>query len=169
MQEWLVTRAHAVPTEAVTGATLLVPGAGPPGLFAIAVARTGGAGTLIATDVSADRLELARKVGADLAFNSQKEDPRVILDRTNGAGIDACLEMSGHPAAVQLCFQYVKNAGRGVLFCIPNAPVPGDLARDVIFKGVRAHGSTARRRFAERDWLVAPLLGGVGSSCGVWQ
>src|SRR5260370_40930656 len=111
MQEWLVTRAHAVPTEAVTGATLLVPGAGPARLFAIAVARTAGAGTIIATDVSEYRLELARKVGADLAFNPEKEDARVIGDRTHGEGIDACLEMSGYPSAIDLCFKCVKNAG----------------------------------------------------------
>jgi threonine 3-dehydrogenase len=147
MQESLGNSVHTVLTEDVTGHTLLITGCGPTGLFAIAVARTAGASTIIATDVSEYRLELARRVGADLAFNAQKLDPGVILERTDGEGVDAALEMSGHPAAVHLCFRYVKNAGRVALFGIPNAPVPIDLASEVIFKGLRVHGITGRRLF----------------------
>jgi threonine 3-dehydrogenase len=161
MQESLGNSVHAVLSEDVTGHTLLVTGCGPTGLFAIAVARTAGAGTIIATDVSDYRLDLARKVGADVAFNPQKEDPSVIADRTHGEGIDACLEMSGHPSAIHLCFQYVKNAGRVVLFGIPNAPVPLDLARDVIFKGVRVHGITGRRLFETWYRLGGLFRGGL--------
>jgi threonine 3-dehydrogenase len=147
MQESLGNSVHAVLTEDVTGHTLLVTGCGPTGLFAIAVARTAGASTIIATDVSEYRLELARKVGAHLAFNPQKLDAAAILDLTDGEGVDSALEMSGHPSAVHLCFKYVKNAGRVVLFGIPNAPVPLDLANEVIFKGLRVHGVTGRRLF----------------------
>lgn len=147
MQESLGNSVHAVLTEDVTGHSILVTGCGPTGLFAIAVARTAGASQVFATDVSDYRLELARKVGADLAFNPQKVDPRAILDQTHGEGVDAALEMSGHPSAVHLCFQYVKNAGRVVLFGIPTQAVPLDLANEVIFKGVRVHGVTGRRLF----------------------
>src|SRR3984957_18088708 len=62
MQESLGSSVHAVLTEDVTGHTVLVTGCGPTGLFAIAVARPAGASTVLATDVSAYRLELARKV-----------------------------------------------------------------------------------------------------------
>jgi threonine 3-dehydrogenase len=147
LQEPLGNSVHAVLTEDVTGHTLLVTGCGPTGLFAIAVARTAGASQIIATDVSEYRLGLARAVGAHLAFNPQKEDPNAILDLTGGEGVDAALEMSGHPAAIHLCFRCVKNAGRVVLFGIPNAPVPLDLANEVIFKGIRIHGITGRRLF----------------------
>lgn len=147
LQESLGNSVHAVLTEDVTGHSLLVTGCGPTGLFAIAVARTAGARTIFATDVSEYRLDLARKVGADFAFNPQKADPQLILDQTAGEGVDAALEMSGHPSAVHLCFKYVKNAGRVVLFGIPSAPVPLDLAGEVIFKGVRVHGITGRRLF----------------------
>src|SRR5437763_6442748 len=82
LQESLGNSVHAVLTEDVTGHTLLVTGCGPTGLFAIAVARTAGAARIMATDVSDYRLELARRVGADLAFNPQKLDPQVILEQT---------------------------------------------------------------------------------------
>jgi threonine 3-dehydrogenase len=147
MQESLGNSVHAVLTEDVTGHTVLVTGCGPTGLFAIAVARTAGASTILATDVSAYRLELARKVGADLAFDPREADASVIFDRTNGEGVDAALEMSGHQAAIHLCFRSVKNAGRVALFGIPDAPVPLDIANEVIFKGVRVHGITGRRLF----------------------
>jgi threonine 3-dehydrogenase len=147
MQESLGNSVHAVLTEDVTGHTVLVTGCGPTGLFAIAVARTAGASTVLATDVSPYRLELARKVGADLAFDPQKVDPSVIFDRTGGEGVDAALEMSGHPSAIHLCFRSVKNAGRVALFGIPDAPVPLDIANEVIFKGVRVQGITGRRLF----------------------
>lgn len=147
LQEPLGNSVHAVLTEDVTGHTLLVTGCGPTGLFAIAVARTAGAATVIATDVSEFRLDLARKVGADLAFNPQKEDPRRILDLTGGEGVDSAIEMSGHPSAVHLCFQYVKNAGRVALFGIPSGDVSLDLANEIIFKGIRVHGITGRRIF----------------------
>ena len=147
MQESLGNSVHVVLGEDVTGHTLLVTGCGPTGLFAIAVGRTAGASTIIATDVSPYRLDLARKVGADLAFTPGADAETVILDHTAGEGVDGALEMSGHPAAVRLCFRAVKNAGRVSLFGIPNAPVQMDLANDVIFKGVRVQGVTGRRLF----------------------
>jgi threonine 3-dehydrogenase len=52
MQEPLGNSVHAVLTEDVSGHTVLVTGCGPTGLFAVAVARTAGAGSIIATDVS---------------------------------------------------------------------------------------------------------------------
>lgn len=147
MQESLGNSVHAVLTEDVTGHSILVTGCGPTGLFAIAVARTAGASTILATDVSEFRLDLARRVGATLAFNPQKTDPGVIADQTHGEGVDVALEMSGHASAIHLAFKHVKNAGRVVLFGIPNAPVPLDIANEVIFKGVRVHGVTGRRLF----------------------
>jgi len=147
LQESLGNSVHAVLTEDVTGHTILVTGCGPTGLFAIAVARTAGAATIFATDISEYRLELARRVGADLAFNPQKADPSVILDQTSGEGVDAALEMSGHPTSIHMCFKYVKNAGRVVLFGIPSANVALDVANEIIFKGIRVHGITGRRLF----------------------
>jgi threonine 3-dehydrogenase len=147
LQESLGNSVHAVLTEDVTGHTILVTGCGPTGLFAIAIARTAGAAQIFATDVSPYRLNLARQLGATLAFNPQDTPADVILDQTQGEGVDAALEMSGHPSAIHLAFQYVKNAGRVVLFGIPSAPVPLDIASEVIFKGVRIHGITGRRLF----------------------
>jgi threonine 3-dehydrogenase len=147
LQEPLGNSVHAVLTEDVTGHSVLVTGCGPTGLFAIAVARTAGASCIIATDVSDYRLELARRVGAHLAFDPTRESTDALFDLTHGEGVDAALEMSGQPAAIELCLRAVKNAGRVVFFGIPTQPVTLDLARQVIFKGLRLHGITGRRLF----------------------
>lgn len=147
LQESLGNSVHAVLSANVAGLTILVTGCGPTGLFAIAVARTAGASTILATDVSDYRLDLALRLGANVAFNPRKNDPSEILEHTDGEGVDFALEMSGHAAAVHLCFKYVKNAGRVVLFGIPEKEIPLDLAHEVIFKGIRIEGITGRRLF----------------------
>jgi threonine 3-dehydrogenase len=147
LQESLGNSVHTVLAEDVTGQTVLVTGCGPTGLFAVAVARTAGASMILATDVSDYRLDLARKVGADVTLKSGPDAATAVLDHTDGEGVDAALEMSGHPSAVHLCFAAVKNAGRVALFGIPDAPVSLDLADEVIFKGVRVQGITGRRLF----------------------
>jgi threonine 3-dehydrogenase len=161
LQEPLGNSVHAVLTEDVSGHTLLITGCGPTGLFAIAVARTAGASTIIATDISEYRLQLARAVGADLAFNPQAENPEIIFERTDGEGVDAALEMSGHASAIHLCFEYVKNAGRVSLFGIPSAKVPLDIAKEVIFKGIRVYGITGRRLFDTWYRLAGLFRGGL--------
>jgi threonine 3-dehydrogenase len=148
VQEPLGNSVHAVLTEDVTGHTVLVAGCGPTGLFAVAVARAAGASRIIATDVSDFRLDLARKVGADLALNPRQTDlAEAIREETQGEGVDDALEMSGHPDGVRLCFRHVKNAGRVVLFGIPSQPVAIDIAGEIIFKGLRVHGVTGRKLF----------------------
>lgn len=147
LQEPMGNSVHAVLTENVAGHAMLVTGCGPTGLFSIAIARAAGASKIFATDISEYRLELARRVGADLAFDPQKTDPEIILEQTHGEGVDSALEMSGHPSAVHLAFKYVKNAGRVVLFGIPEKQVPLDLAKEIIFKGLRVEGITGRRLF----------------------
>ena len=119
---------------------------------AAAVARTAGAATIIATDVSDYRLGLATQVGVDHVLNANTDGPdaiaAAILDITGGEGVDASLEMSGHPTALHHAFRSVKNGGRVTLFGIPSGPVTCDLANEVIFKGIRVHGITGRRIFS---------------------
>src|SRR4029453_5570021 len=56
---------HPALTYSVVGEDVLVTGCGPIGLMSIAVARHVGARFIVASDVSASRLELARLMGAD--------------------------------------------------------------------------------------------------------
>src|SRR5512134_3750872 len=102
VQEPLGNAVDAALVDDVTGHTVLITGCGPTGLFAAAVARTSGAATIIATDVSDYRLSLAKQVGVDHVLNAKTESPEAIAsaiqDITDGEGVDASLEMSGNPS-----------------------------------------------------------------------
>ena len=151
LQEPIGNAVDAALAEDVTGQTVLITGCGPTGLFAAAVARTAGAATIIASDVSDYRLGLAKQVGADHVLNAKAYSPEqltaAILDITAGEGVDASLEMSGNPEALHQAFRAVKNGGRVTLFGIPTGPVTFDLPNEMIFKGIRVYGITGRRLF----------------------
>ena len=152
LQEPLGNAVDAALAEDLTGHTVLITGCGPTGLFTAAVARTAGAATIIATDVSDYRLGLAKQLGADHVINAKTEHPdqvdRLIRNITRNEGVDASLEMSGHPAAIHQAFRAVKNGGRVTLFGIPSEPITFDLANEVIFKGLRVYGITGRKLFS---------------------
>ncbi len=80
------------------GAYVVVFGCGPIGLGSIALCKAGGAAKVIAFDISANRRELAKVVGADYVF-----DPRdgaaheKILELTEGEGADFHVEAAGAP------------------------------------------------------------------------
>ncbi|CUS36435.1 L-threonine 3-dehydrogenase [Candidatus Nitrospira nitrificans] len=151
VQEPLGNAVDAALAEDLTGQTVLITGCGPTGLFAAAIARTAGAATIIATDVSDYRLGLAKKIGVDHVLNARTESvaqvAEAILEMTDGEGVDASLEMSGDPTALHQAFRAVKNGGRVTLFGIPTGPVCFDLPNEMIFKGIRVYGITGRRLF----------------------
>lgn len=151
LQEPIGNAVDAALAEDLTGQTVLITGCGPTGLFATAVARTAGAATIIASDVSDYRLGLAKQVGANHVLNAKAYPPEqlaaAILDITAGEGVDASLEMSGNPEALHQAFRAVKNGGRVTLFGIPTGPVTFDLPNEMIFKGIRVYGITGRRLF----------------------
>lgn len=151
VQEPLGNAVDAALVEDVTGHTILVNGCGPTGLFAIAILRISGAAQILATDISEYRLNLASELGADGVFNAKTLSPndltQAVLDATGNEGVDAALEMSGHPDALHLAFRAVKNGGRVTLFGIPTGQVCFDLPNEIIFKGIRVDGVTGRRLF----------------------
>ena len=152
VQEPLGNAVDAALAESLSGKSVLVTGCGPTGLLAIAVARVSGASAIVAVDASDYRLGLAKQLGATLTLHATR-DPQpamdaAIQDLTSGEGLDAALEMSGHPAALHQAFRSVKNGGRVTLFGIPTGSVSFDLPNEIIFKGIRVYGVTGRRLFS---------------------
>jgi threonine dehydrogenase-like Zn-dependent dehydrogenase len=80
------------------GAYVAVFGAGPIGLAAIALSRAAGAGRIIAFEVSPARLELAKTLGADEAYDPRSVTPsEKIMEATHGEGADLLVEAAGAP------------------------------------------------------------------------
>ncbi len=137
--------------EDLAGKSVLIAGAGPIGLLAIAVARTLGAETVVATEVNRVRADLARKMGADRVFNPVEEGDRLvpaIREMTYGRGVDVACEMSGHPSGFQLVFDALTPGGRVSLLGLLDRPTTLDVDASLIFKAARVHGIFGRRMFA---------------------
>lgn len=80
------------------GAYVVVFGTGPIGLAAVGLAEAAGAGKIIAFEVSPQRRELAKKIGADHVFDPREVKPsEVIMDLTAGQGADLFVEAAGAP------------------------------------------------------------------------
>nr|MDO8099615.1 scyllo-inosose 3-dehydrogenase [Candidatus Njordarchaeota archaeon] len=97
---------HAMFTRAEgfkPGAYVVVYGAGPIGLGAIALAKAAGAGKVIVFEVSNERLSLVKELGADYTFNPVELAKKNltphdrVLEITGGAGADLQIEAAGAP------------------------------------------------------------------------
>lgn len=153
---------HTVLAGEVAGLSVAVTGAGPVGLFAIAVAKACGGGPVLATEPHPYRQDLARKMGADAVIDPSAGDPVAeVLRLTQGIGADVVLEMSGNPQGVRQAFQMLRRGGRISLLGIPAKPVELDLANDVIFKGAVVQGINGRRMFDTWYRMQALLKSGA--------
>jgi threonine 3-dehydrogenase len=152
---------HTVLAGPVAGQTVLVTGCGPIGLMCIAVAKACGSSTVFATETNEKRRAMAKKMGADVVLNPAAEDAvRKILAETKGTGVDALLEMSGNPTAIQQGFKALRAGGRASLLGIPTENVPLDLVNDVIFKGATVQGIYGRRMYETWVQMTALLKAG---------
>jgi threonine 3-dehydrogenase len=154
---------HTVLSADIPGSTVLVAGCGPIGCFAVGIARAAGAAKVIASDVNATRLALARQMGAHVTVNAATDDVvRVVLEETGGEGADVVCEMSGVPSALHQAFAAVRMGGRVQLLGLPKGQVPIDLANEIIFKGITVYGVIGRKMYETwhqmRRYLSAGLL-----------
>ena len=132
----------------VEGKTVLVTGAGPIGLMAIAVARASGATLVVATDLQPYRLEFARRMGADRTVHVGEEDPvEVVRDLTGGQGVEVLLEFSGSERAIHQGLQALMPGGEARILGIPSDPIRFDLAGELVMRGITAVGIAGRRLY----------------------
>lgn len=105
--------------EPAMGDTVLVQGAGPVGLAAAAFAHLRGAGRVIVVGAPADRLALARRLGADVTLDLAEvgapDRLDAVMELTGGRGADIGIEASGNPKAVEEAFDLVRDGGRYVV------------------------------------------------------
>jgi threonine 3-dehydrogenase len=134
----------------IPGATVLITGCGPIGIFAVGICVAAGASRVIASDVNPKRLELARRMGAhDVVHPSELE--ATVRRVTDGLGVDVVLEMSGVPAAIHQAFKEVRLGGRVQMLGIPSKPMELNLASEIIFKGITVYGVIGRRMY--ETWI----------------
>jgi threonine 3-dehydrogenase len=154
LQENFGNAVHTALSTPLVARKVLMTGCGPVGLMTIAVAIAAGARSIFVTDVSDYRLELARKLGAAVTVNVSHQDIReLVLNATNGEGVDVLLEMSGAPQAVIDGFSVLKKGGSAVLLGLPPEPFEFDLGNLVVLKGISVQGIAGRRLW--KTWYEA--------------
>jgi threonine dehydrogenase-like Zn-dependent dehydrogenase len=120
--------------------TLAVFGQGPVGLSATMLGRAMGA-RVIAVDVSAERLALARDVGADAVVNSKEVDPiAAIHDLTHGEGAETTMDCTGVAEARVAAVRSAGTWGRVALVGEGGATT-FDISRHLLRRQLTIHAS----------------------------
>jgi len=141
----------------MVGEDVLITGAGPIGIMAVAIARFIGARHVVITDVNDYRLTLAKQMGATRVVNVAHESlDEVMAELGMQEGFDVGLEMSGNALALREMLRTMHHGGSIAILGIP----PDEIAIDwseVIFKGLTLKGIYGREMF-ETWYKMAALL-----------
>ena len=155
---------HTALSFNLVGEDVLITGAGPIGIMAVAIAKHVGARHVVITDVNDYRLGLAKKMGATRAVNVAKEKLADVMRELGMVeGFDVGLEMSGVPSAFNTMLETMNHGGKVALLGIP----PGNTAIDwnnVIFKGLEIKGIYGREMFETWYKMIAFVQGGLDLS-----
>jgi L-iditol 2-dehydrogenase len=103
------------------GQTVLILGSGISGLLHVAIARTSGAGRIIATDISEYRRAMAQRLGADTVIPAQEDVPARVRQANDGRLADLVIVCTGAFTAFEQALQAVDRGGT-VLFFAPTEP-----------------------------------------------
>lgn len=113
------------------GQTVAVYGCGGVGLNVIQGAALAGASRIIAVDLAASKLTMAKAFGATDIVNAKDnpDAPSAIKDLTDGLGVDYAFEVIGAPAVIVQAYLSIKRGGAAVVVGVPamgsEVAVPG--------------------------------------------
>ncbi len=156
--------AHTALSFNLVGEDVLITGAGPIGIMAVAICRHVGARHIVITDINDYRLDLAKKLGASEAININNHDLKQCMHKLGMTeGFDVGLEMSGNAAAFRGMVETMNHGGKIAMLGIP----PGETAIDwskVIFKGLHIKGIYGREMFETWYKMISMLQSGLDIS-----
>jgi L-iditol 2-dehydrogenase len=150
--------------------TAVVVGAGMIGLLVVQALRAAGCGKIIAIDIEAEKLDLARQLGADAVLDSNQTDVLSKIDQlTNKRGADVVIEAVGITATVQTALASVRKGGALTVIGNLSPTVEIPLQR-LVSREIAMYGSCASRgdypacldMIARGTIDVNPLISAVG-------
>lgn len=164
MLDPLGNAAHTALEFDLVGEDVLITGAGPIGIMAVAIAKHVGARHVVITDVNNTRLNLAKKMGATRAVNVKNQNLRDVMeDLRMTEGFDVGLEMSGNAEAFSDMLEIMNHGGKIAMLGI----IPAGTAINwdyVIFKGLEIKGIYGRKMFETWYKMIAMLESGLDLS-----
>ncbi len=138
---------HTALSFDLVGEDVLITGAGPIGIMALAIARYAGARHVVITDVNDYRLDLAVKMGASSALNVTRDSlDNTMTELGMTEGFDVGMEMSGNPQAFRDMLRTMHHGGSVAILGIPPEDSSIDW-REIIFKGLILKGIYGREMF----------------------
>jgi L-iditol 2-dehydrogenase len=121
----------------------------------------GGVVVVCGAACDAERLRLARKLGASRTINVEREDAvETVLSLTGGYGADVVLECAGTQAAAALGLELVCKRGKYTQMGLFGKPVQVDLEK-VAFKEIRMSGFVSQHYPSWKRALKLMETGGV--------
>jgi threonine 3-dehydrogenase len=155
---------HTALSFDLVGEDVLITGAGPIGVMATAISRHVGARFIVATDLIAARLDMAKAMGADRVTDPRTGSLTEVMDELGMTeGFDIGMEMSGSGTAFNQMLSVMNHGGRVAVLGIPPEAVTLDL-NQVIFKGLVVKGIYGRLIFETWYKMSALLQGGLDIS-----
>ena len=140
----------------VLGEDVLITGAGPIGIMAAAVVRHAGARYVVITDVNEYRLDLARKMGVNLALNVKETSIAQAQQKLGMTeGFDVGLEMSGNASAFRDMIHNLSHGAKIAMLGIPSGEMSINW-REVIFNMLTIKGIYGREMY--ETWYKMTVL-----------
>jgi threonine 3-dehydrogenase len=152
---------HTALSFPVLGEDVLITGAGPIGIMAVAIVKHAGARFSVITDVNDYRLELAQRMGATVALNVKNGGLRDVQQRLGmKEGFDVGLEMSGSPAALRDMIDNMSHGGKIAMLGIPSEPIAIDWNK-VVFNMLTIKGIYGREMYETWYKMTVMLESGL--------
>ena len=146
---------HTALSFDLLGEDVLITGAGPIGIMAVAIARHCAARHIVVTDVNPYRLDLARKMGATLALDVRTgtiEDAQKQLGMKEG--FDVGMEMSGNPDAFRSMLDNMCHGGKvAMLGILPRTEIDWDT---FVFNSLTIEGIYGREMY--ETWYKMTMM-----------
>ena len=152
---------HTALTFPVLGEDVLITGAGPIGLMALAVVRHAGCRYAVISDINPYRLELARRMGATIAVDARTQriaDAQQELRMVEG--FDVGLEMSGNKSAFCEMLDNMCHGGKVAMLGIPSAEMAIDWNK-VVFNMLTIQGIYGREMYETWYMMTVMLQSGL--------
>ena len=152
---------HTALSFPLLGEDVLITGAGPIGIMAVAIAKHAGARFVVITDVNDYRLGLAKSMGATVALNV-KNGSLADVQKQLGMkeGFDVGLEMSGSPAAFREMIDNMCHGGKIAMLGIPSGEMP-IVWNKVVFNMLTIKGIYGREMYETWYQMTVMLQSGL--------
>jgi len=162
IQDPLGNAIHTLTGGPVDGATIAIHGLGPIGLFAVNAAKAMGATKVIAIDWENEyRMDIAKKLGADLVLGKGDDIVAEILAATEGRGVDNSCEFSGSADALANSIHSTRMGGYLNVLSVYGTSNPEVPMNDLVFRYLHLKGINGRKMWSTWDKMYELMASGA--------